>query len=154
MTLTLSSHVLSILILSVICGFVGFGFRRMQDDGMIFEWYRNMLINIRNAKVNTPALCISLFMGGDTTNSNRFTIWLLSKAIKIGMINTPYIIRELLKPLGLCEICNTTWIGIISVILLTKKYTWITLLDCVFVGVASAAVVILISNYYHKLQRE
>jgi len=52
------------------------------------------------------------------------------------------------KPLGLCIICNTTWIGFIVVYLFDCK-----LLAIVLTGLVGTGIVILIENLYHLLQR-
>lgn len=36
-------HVLTLLLMSIVAALVGFGFKRMQDYDMIFEWYGKWL---------------------------------------------------------------------------------------------------------------
>ena len=43
---TLLSHLITLLLLSVISALVGFGFRRMMEPEMIFHQYRKLLTNL------------------------------------------------------------------------------------------------------------
>jgi hypothetical protein len=58
------------------------------------------------------------------------------------------------KPLGRCIICNTTWIGFILTLLIVNVNSWIIIIHCLIVGISAASIVILITNYYNKLQRD
>jgi hypothetical protein len=104
--------IISILLLSIICAFIGFGFNKMQDPDMIFFWYKNLLNYIGH--------------------KSKF-------------------LHYLVKPLGICIICNTTWIGILSsyIILHPQK---LLLFSMMSVGVCSAGIVIIIVNIFNRLQ--
>jgi hypothetical protein len=126
---------LKILIaLSFLSALMGFGFQRMMDFGMIFEWYKRWLERMPYRP--NPAYCYDV--NADKYIKSKFLYYVS-------------------KPLGICIICNTTWIGIINTIIASiiifSKFNWIIVASCIIVGVSSAAIVVLIVNLYNKLQR-
>lgn len=133
-------HVASLFMLSMLSAFVGFGFARITDDGMIFSKYREFL----------EWLCY----------------WKDAKylhnvdAIKYKKSTFFY---YLTKPLGLCIICNTVWIAIIicsiiwiiiSNFTVVNYWVWILIFDCIISGTASAGLVTLIVNEFNYYRQE
>jgi hypothetical protein len=106
------NYLISILLLSIICAFIGFGFNRMQDPDMIFSWYKNLLE----------------YLGSKSK-----------------------ILHYIVKPLGMCIICNTTWIGMISAFITLHQHK-LLLFSVISVGVCSAGIVVLIINKFNQLQ--
>lgn len=122
--------VISLLFISIISAFVGFGFNMMQSPGMLFEWYKEFLINFAIIKDKR----FPYDSDGNYYKESKF-------------------LRELSKPLGYCLVCNTTWIGMIMAAFYLKEWSVLHLILAIFTGVASAGIVVLISNYYYKLKR-
>ena len=61
--------------------------------------------------------------------------------------------RHLVKPLGACILCNTTWIGIILTIL-SNEYTWPKIIwVAIVIGVGSAGLVAVINSLRLYLNR-
>lgn len=154
----LYSHILSLLILSIISAFIGFAFQRMMDADMIFEKYKDFLNYLANKKwyhYGYVRLNIKLSLNKYLPKWLRFDIlndtfvYDSSKYIK----SKSTILYYITKPLGRCVICNTTWIGIILT-LFYSNMEWRTILYCIIVGCTSAGLVVLIVNYYNMLQRE
>jgi len=59
------------------------------------------------------------------------------------------------KPFGRCIICNTTWIGMLLTFILFPvlfKQSSLLVFDIIIVGVASAGIVVLITNKYETMQ--
>jgi hypothetical protein len=106
------NQLISILLLSIICAFVGFAFNKMQDPDLIFGWYKSLLQNVGSR--------------------SRF-------------------LHYIVKPLGLCIICNTTWIGFITTVIVNPHQKLLPF-NMLAVGMCSAGMVILIINYFNNLQ--
>ena len=122
--------VISLLFISIISAFVGFGFNMIQTPGMLFEFYKDFLEALPHIKDrNFPY-------------DSEHTYYKESKFL-----------YYLSKPLGLCIVCNTTWIGMIMAAFYLKEWSVLHLILTIFTGVASAGIVVLISNYYYKLKR-
>ena len=122
--------VINLLFISILSAFAGFGFNIMQTSGMAFESYKDFLEELPRIKDK------------DFPYNSEHTYYKESKFL-----------YYLAKPLGLCIVCNTTWIGMIITILYLKELSLLHLLLTVFTGVASAGIVTLINNYYNKLRR-
>lgn len=122
--------IFSLLILSIISAFVGFSFNRMQDPDMIFEWYKDWLTKLPYKE--NPKFWHDVHA---TRYDKNMFLYYLS------------------KPLGLCIICNTTWIGILICLIVTEHYSLMTIFNCITVGVTSAGIVTLIINKYNQLNK-
>ena len=125
--------VISILFISIISAFVGFGFNAMLQPDMIFDWYREFLEQL------------------PVVRDRAFPYDSDHKYYKESRI-----LYYLTKPLGICIICNTTWIGMIIAAFYFKpvsNYSLIHVISCIITGVASAGIVIIITNIHRKLQR-
>jgi hypothetical protein len=134
MTLSVLSHILSILILSIVSAFIGLGFNKMQDDGMAFTWYKDWLNRMPyRFRDLTP---LEMLETGKTHHMHK------SKFL-----------YYLTKPLGLCIICNTTWIGMIACLIVATKWNYMLIFDVIATGMSSAGIVILLINKYNQLQR-
>ena len=120
----------SILFISIISAFVGFGFNKMMEPGMLFEFYRDFLEAV-------PWSRDKRFPYDSTTQKYKLNLFLV----------------YLVKPLGKCIVCNTTWIGILIASLMTETWNWQAVVQCVICGVASAGIVIIIVNVFNKLQK-
>ena len=58
----------------------------------------------------------------------------------------------LAKPLGLCIICNSTWIGIILTFVFMPEFNWFILVSAIVVGCMTAGIVAFISMLYHLIK--
>lgn len=127
---------ISILLLLFLYGaavaMLGIAFQFMQQEGQIFEFYRNWLI--RNIE-------LSMKPGRP--------IYGCSTGLVIGYKKQHFIIRliaYLSKPLGLCVYCNTTWVAIIAYIILFGLNIYILL----FIGIIFFFVRLLYEFNFHK----
>lgn len=158
-------YLATLLLLSFISSLVGFGFYIMLDEDMIFYWYKKILDYLASNKFKIIKYRVF-----------EFKLWYnISIMTKIHFIKLPYFnlgnsiyfrcskdishkqckfLYYITKPLGRCVICSTTWIGIIITLIIVNQLSWLQLFDCIIVGVSSATLVCLISNYYHKIQNE
>jgi hypothetical protein len=76
-------------------------------------------------------------------------MWYKNTLRKIG--HKSQLLHYVVKPLGLCVICNTTWIGFITTFVLNPHQKYL-LFNMLAVGMCSAGMVILIINYFNHLQ--
>lgn len=120
---------LLILILSIISAFIGFGFQRMMDYDMIFEWYGNFLRKLPYFP------------------NPRYPMH--ADAFQYKRVNWIY---YLTKPLGACILCNTTWIGIIFSSIIFIMYDMKIIFPSICVGICSAGIVIIIQNVFTYIQ--
>lgn len=143
--------------MSIVAAFVGFGFKRMQDPDMIFSWYGEWLNYLSGNPFRTLRSKIFLFKFWWNTlrpYSKRFKFD-YSKD-KFAMHPVPVykqskFLYYFTKPLGRCIICNTVWIGMLLTFILFPMQHLIVF-DIITVGVASAGIVVLISNKYELMQ--
>ena len=61
-------------------------------------------------------------------------------------------LKYLTKPLGMCIICNSTWIGIILTFVFIPEFNWFTIISAIIVGCTTAGFVTLLSTYYQILK--
>ena len=126
-------HLFAILLLSIISALVGFGFQRMMDPNMIFEWYHKWLEKFPYIYDSTWYLDVR----AERYKKSKFLYYLT-------------------KPLGICIICNTTWIGMLLTFIFSRvifEDSSFLVLDIITVGVASAGIVVMIVNKYEQMQR-
>jgi hypothetical protein len=132
---------IALILLSIISAFIGFGFNRMQDPDMIFQWYREWL----NRMPYIPIKRYQIDYLSTVSNPKPILTTIRHKKSMF--------LYYLSKPLGLCIICNTTWIGMILTTIFLFKGDWIIILYDLIVGCSSAGLVVLIVNKYNQLQR-
>jgi archaellum biogenesis protein FlaJ (TadC family) len=126
-------HLIAILLLSTVSALVGFGFRRMQDPDMIFEWYRKWLEKL---PIKKDPLWFTEFHHTNEYIKSKFIYYLT-------------------KPLGICIICNTTWIGMLLTFIFAPvifEDSSLLVFDIIIVGIVSAGIVVMISNKYEQIQ--
>lgn len=131
------SHIVELLLLVLFSALIGFGFNKMQEPDMIFEWYKEWLNKLPYIKHTYSPL----------------------ELIENSMISNvkPYrksmFLYYFTKPLGLCIICNTTWIGIMLTLILLPIPISIRIFCAICVGVASASIVIFLENLFKLIQK-
>lgn len=123
---------MALLLLSIISAYIGFGFNRMQDPDMIFAWYKEWLEQL---PYSIKELSYEEALATGKTRIKRKN----------------KLIYYITKPLGICIICNTTWIGMFLAFMLFRGQP-LLFLNIFIVGVASAGIVVMIINKYHNLQ--
>jgi hypothetical protein len=149
-------HILAILLLSIVAAFVGFGFKRMQDFDMIFEWYGKWLAYLAGHKFWT--FTYTVLMIKIAWNRKVFK-WLQFDLNNDKYMSNPNLVQRkeskflyyFTKPLGRCIICNTTWIGMFLGFILFRDLP-LLFINIFTVGVASAGIVVMISNKYELMQ--
>ena len=115
------SGIMELLGFTILSSLIGFGFNVMQEPDMVFAKYRDFLNWLCWIKDDNYPL---------NSSSNKY---------KKSMF-----FYYLTKPLGLCVICNTTWIGIITTLILLDIPIGLRIFCSICVGVASAGLVTLI----------
>lgn len=74
------------------------------------------------------------------------------------LLNTIYHKHVLLayftKPLGMCIICNSTWIGIILTFVFIPEFNWFIVISAIIVGCITAGLVSLLNTKYHLLKNK
>lgn len=155
-------EIINILGLILISTLVGFGFNIMQDIGMIFEWYKEWLNYLANNKFKTFGYRVFLLKLWWNTvvifklhriNLPAFKLskskyWHCSTSVSHKQYKVLYYIT---KPLGLCIICNTTWIGIISGIVLLDMPIGQKIFSSILIGVASGGLVTIVKLDHKRL---
>jgi hypothetical protein len=148
-------HIMALLLLSIISAYIGFGFNRMQDPDMIFEWYGNWLNYLAGFRFKTIGHRIfhfKLWWNYLRPNSRWFKFDFSKEISKDCTIRRKSkFLYYITKPLGRCIICNTTWIGMFLGFIFFRDLP-LLFLNIFIVGVASAGIVVMIINRYHNLQ--
>jgi len=134
--------ILSLLLLSVMSALIGFGFNKIQDHDMLLEWYPDFLTRLIYVKNKNLLFDIETQAMGSSDNI------IVAKTYKKRMFW-----HYITKPLGLCIVCNTVWIGMLLTLVFVDVYTWKTIVYCIITGVTSGAIVIFLTNKYKQLQK-
>lgn len=150
---------ISILIMGILSAMIGLAFNKIQQPNMIFAPYRKWLDDISNKEFKS--LRFRLF---------EFKIWLqYNTTFKIiDKANLEYLmlhkdkwyndstksassksklLDSITKPLGLCIVCNTFWIGVIITLLFIKDTNFIQLIVlCIITGLSSIGFLDILNN--------
>jgi hypothetical protein len=130
MTIIINNEMTALILLSILSALIGFGFNKMMTEGMIFEKYHDWLESLPYK----PNPKFGKDVGAKSYIYSKFLYYLS-------------------KPLGLCIVCNTTWIGIIVSTIVYGKWNLMLLFNDIAVGVASGAIVIFLENKFKAIQR-
>ena len=154
------SHIVELLLLALFSALIGFGFNKIQEPDMIFEKYKEVLEYLAGNKFRTWRFNIFLFKvwwNGWTVVPDWLTFnapedkwWITSPHISVKQYKFLY---YLTKPLGLCIVCNTTWIGIVLTLSTAHTLSFIGGVCAICVGVASASIVIFLENLFKLIQK-
>lgn len=130
MNIIMFLHIEELLLLALFSALIGFAFNKMMEPDMVFNWYKDLLIEfcwIKNPKypMDSDANILKL---------SKFRVYLT-------------------KPLGLCIVCNTIWIGIILSLIIIPIPVISRIVLSILTGCASGGIVILIENLFKRLQR-
>jgi len=152
-------HIITILIISFVSALIGIAFNRIQQPDMILAPYRKWLEYINNRKYKSFRFRWFEFKLWFTYNT---TFNIVNKAnLEYLMLhkdkwyndstkracNKSKFINSLTKPLGLCIVCNTFWIGVIVSILFTKDINFLQLLiQSIIIGLSSIGFLIIVKD--------
>ena len=148
------SHIVELLLLALFSALIGFGFNKMQDPDMIFERYKDWLEYLANSKHITlkSVICNVLLVPAykfKWVKIQRFIVF----SSWYHTLRKYKFLYYLTKPLGLCIVCNTTWIGIVLTLLAMHTLSFIGGVCAICVGIASASIVIFFENLFKLIQK-
>lgn len=143
---------IALILLSFISAMIGFAFNKMLNSNMIFHKYYVFLEWLGYKEHRTiRGIIANKFIG----SSSQLLHHIGTKYIyKYGIVYTRQskLLYYIAKPLGLCIICNTCWIGMIFTGILKFTYNNITILDILLVGLVSSAFVNIIEHKFNQLR--
>lgn len=150
-------NISELLLIALFSALIGFGFNKMMDARMIFKWYKDCLEYLANNNWTTLGFRIFIFKLNINHYFNKDIFNLIETNYIQGKCNTnkqSKLLYYICKPLGLCIICNTTWIGIIITIVLLPVPIPIKIFYAICVGIVSASIVIFLENLFKLIQKQ
>lgn len=153
------NNLITILILSFISAMIGFAFNKIQQPDMILYPYKKWLEHINSIEFKSLRFRLfelkiwltynTTFNIIDKTNLEYLMLhkdkWYNDSTKSVS--NKSKLINSLTKPLGLCIICNTFWIGIIMSILFIKDISFTKLIiQSTITGLTSIGFIIILKD--------
>ena len=142
---------IALILLSFISAMIGFAFNKMLNSNMIFHKYYVFLewLGHEPHKTITGRIVNKLIKSKSRLLRYIGNIYVY----KYGLVYTKQskFLYYLAKPLGLCIICNTFWIGVIFTSILKLTYN-ITIFDIVLISLVSSGLVNIIEHKFNQLR--
>jgi len=139
-------NIFNLLALSLFSALVGFGFNKMLEPDMIFNWYKEFLIRVRAIGIYKPIIYWRKYRA----KKNYYYMRTLAMMNKEDMYYKSRFLSAITHPLGLCIVCNTCWIGI-GFTFITHPFQFSTIYTACFVGAASAGIALIFQLIYKCL---
>jgi hypothetical protein len=151
-------HIITILIISIVSALIGIAFNRIQQPDMILAPYRRWLEYISNREYKSLRfrwfefkLWFIMNVTFITAERDHLKYMLLHKD-KWYNDSTKFVSKKsklleyIVKPLGLCIICNTFWIGVIMLFICTNESYNLRIIDSIITGITSIGIVTVINK--------